>query len=147
MEKDKERALKLFVVLSRANKVIAEEAHKLIDGHGLNPTEFGVLELLHHRGRQPIQKIGQKILLRSGSMTYVVNKLEERGFLERVFCKEDKRITYISITEKGIALIEEIFPEHTTNIESLMSGLNAEEQEQAINLVRKLGLSVNDLSK
>ena len=147
MEKDKERALKLFVVLSRASKVIAEEAHKLVDEHGLNPTEFGVLELLHHRGRQPIQKIGQKILLRSGSMTYVVNKLEERGFLERVFCTEDKRITYISITKKGIALIEKIFPEHTKNIQSLMSGLNAEEQELAINLVRKLGLSVNDLSK
>lgn len=147
MEKDRARALKLFVVLNRASKVVAEEAHKLIDQYDLNPTEFGVLELLHHRGRQPIQKIGQKILLRSGSMTYVVNKLEERGFLERVFCKEDKRITYISITEKGIDLIEKIFPEHTENIESLMSGLNTEEQELAINLIRKLGVSVNDLSK
>lgn len=147
MENDRERALKLFIVLSRASKVIAEEAHKLIDKYGLNPTEFGVLELLYHRGRQPIQKIGQKILLRSGSMTYVVNKLEERGLLARVFCEEDKRITYISITEKGVSLIESIFPKHAENIESLMSGLSAKEQDLAIDVVRKLGLSVNDLSK
>lgn len=147
MENERDRALKLFIVLSRASKVIAEEAHKLIDTYGLNPTEFGVLELLYHRGRQPIQKIGQKILLRSGSMTYVVNKLEERGLLTRDLCEEDKRVTYISITEKGTSLIEAIFPEHAENIKSLMSGLNAEEQELAIDVVRKLGLSVNDLSK
>ena len=81
MENNTDRALKLFIVLSRSSKVILEEAHTLIEKHGLNPTEFGVLELLHHRGRQPIQKIGQKILLRSGSMTYVVYNLEQRGFL------------------------------------------------------------------
>lgn len=147
MANDRERALKLFIVLSRASKVIAEEAHKLIDQYGLNPTEFGVMELLYHRGRQPIQKIGQKILLRSGSMTYVVNKLEERGLLTRAICEEDKRITYISITEKGVSLIESIFPKHAENIESLMSGLSVEEQNMAIDVVRKLGLSVNDLSK
>lgn len=146
MENSTDRALKLFIVLSRASKVILEEAHKVNEKYGLNSTEFGVLELLHHRGRQPIQKIGQKILLRSGSMTYVVDKLEKRGFLERLLCEEDKRVTYISITETGIELIQSIFPEHTKNIESLMSGLDAKEQNEAIDLLRKLGLSVRNLS-
>ena len=143
---DKERALKLFIVLSRATKVISEESNKIIEQFGLNPTEFGVLELLHHRGRKPIQKIGQKILLRSGSMTYVVNRLEEKGYLQRIFCEEDKRITYIEITDAGVSLVEEIFPDHVKKIESLMSGLSKEEQEQTIELVKKLGLSVKDLS-
>lgn len=146
MTKNTEQALKLFIVLSRASKVILEEAHKTSEKHGLNPTEFAVLELLHHRGRQPIQKIGQKILLRSGSMTYVVDKLEKRGLLERVFCEEDKRITYMSITPAGVSLMTSIFPEHADNIESLMSSLSAEEQDQAIVLLRKLGLSVKNLS-
>lgn len=146
MTKDSERALKLFIVLSRASKVILEESNKIIERFGLNSTEFGVLELLYHKGPQPIQKIGQKILLRSGSMTYVVNRLEEKGFLARTFCQEDKRITYISITDEGKALVESIFPDHVKKLESLMEGLNAEEQEQAIELVRKLGLSVKDLS-
>lgn len=146
MENSTDRALKLFIVLSRASKVISEDAHRLIDKYGLNPTEFAVMELLHHRGRQPIQKIGHKILLRSGSMTYVVDKLEKRGFLERLLCEKDKRVTYISITEMGVELIESIFPEHAKNIEALMSGLDAEEQDAAINLIRKLGLSVRNLS-
>lgn len=146
MTKDIDRALKLFIVLSRASKVILEEAHKPGEKHGLNPTEFAVLELLHHKGRQPIQKIGQKILLRSGSMTYVVDKLEKRGLLERVFCEEDRRVTYMSITPAGIELMTSVFPEHAENIEAIMSALTVEEQEQAIALIRKLGLSVKDLS-
>lgn len=147
MMENRERALKLFVVLSRASKVILEESNGLIEQYGLNPTEFGVLELLHHRGRQPIQKIGQKILLRSGSMTYVVNQLQEKGFLKRIYCEEDKRITYIAITDKGIELVESIFPKHVEKIEELMNGLDVKEQEDAIQLIKKLGLSVKDLSK
>lgn len=146
MENDTERALKLFIVMSRASKVILEEAHRLIEQYELNPTEFGVLELLYHRGRQPIQQIGKKILLRSGSMTYVVDKLEKRGLLKRVSCEKDKRVTYISITERGKEVIQSIFPEHEKNIKTLMSGLNTEEQETAIELIRKLGLSVRSLS-
>jgi len=146
MTKDTERALKLFIVLSRASKVILEEAHRTSEKHGLNPTEFAVLELLHHTGRQPIQKIGQKILLRSGSMTYVVDKLEKRGFLKRVFCEEDKRVTYMSITTAGEKLMISIFPEHADNIKSIMNSLTSEEQDQAIQLLRKLGLSVKNLS-
>ena len=146
MNSNSERALKLFIVLSRASKVILEEAHKPIEKYKLNPTEFAVLELLHHKGRQPIQKIGQKILLRSGSMTYVVDKLEKSGLLERVFCKEDKRVTYMSITQAGVDLINSIFPEHAKNMENIMSALTSEEQDMAIELIKKLGLSVKDLS-
>lgn len=146
MSKDTERALKLFIVLSRASKVILEEAHIPSNKYGLNPTESAVLELLYHKGRQPIQKIGQKILLGSGSMTYVVDKLEKRGLLERVFCAEDKRITYMSITPEGVDLMTSIFPEHAENIESIMGSLTVEEQEIAISLIRKLGLSVKNLS-
>jgi MarR family 2-MHQ and catechol resistance regulon transcriptional repressor len=146
MVKDTERALKLFIVLSRASKVVLEEANKLIESYKLNPTEFAVLELLYHKGRQPIQKIGQKILLSSGSMTYVVDKLEKKGLIERVYCTEDKRITYMSITTAGKELIEEIFPSHEKNINELMSVLTEVEQETAIELMRKLGLSIKNLS-
>ena len=138
MVNETERALKLFIVLSRASKVVLEEANKLIESYKLNPTEFAVLELLYHKGRQPIQKIGQKILLSSGSMTYVVDKLEKKGLIERVFCKEDKRVTYMSITAAGKELIEEIFPSHEEKINELMSALSESEQDMAIELVEKI---------
>jgi len=55
-------------------------------------------------------------------------------------------VTYMSITQDGVNLMTSIFPEHANSIESIMSSLSTEEQDQAIELVRKLGLSVKSLS-
>ena len=48
--------------------------------HGFNPTEFAVLELLYTRGPQKLQQIGSRLLLVSGNVTYVIDKLERNGF-------------------------------------------------------------------
>jgi len=143
---DLKQSLKLYIVLSRALKAINETTHQLIQDNGLNPTEFAVLELLYHKGRQPLQQIGNKILLASGSITYVIDKLEKRGYLLRVSCPADRRVTYAEITEKGEAFMSELFPKHERHLHELVSVLSVEEKDQAINLLKKLGLSIKDLS-
>ena len=77
-----DQSLKLFIVLSRAYRAVNEHVNKRIQRYGLNPTEFAVLELLYHKGDQPLQQIGGKILLASGSMTYVIDKLEKKKYIE-----------------------------------------------------------------
>ncbi|MDZ5470553.1 MarR family transcriptional regulator [Bacillus sp. 31A1R] len=139
---DVKQSLKLFIVLSRAYRAVNEHVNKLIQTYGLNPTEFAVLELLYHKGDQPLQQIGGKILLASGSITYVVDKLEQKDYLKRTACPNDRRVTYASITEKGKQFIEEIFPQHEQRIHELVSELSFEERETAIELLKKLGLSV-----
>jgi MarR family transcriptional regulator, 2-MHQ and catechol-resistance regulon repressor len=144
--KDTKQSLKLFIVLSRAYKALNEEINKNIQENGLNPTEFAVLELLYHKGDQPLQQIGGKILLASGSITYVVDKLEQKGYLKRVACPKDRRVTYAQISETGRSLIDKIFPNHEERIHELMSALSPEEKNDAIELVKKLGLSIKNLS-
>ena len=134
------QSLKLFIVLSRAYKAINEHVNKVIQASGLNPTEFAVLELLYHKGDQPMQQIGGKILLASGSITYVVDKLEQKGMLRRIACPKDRRVTYAQITEAGKKFISDIFPAHAEQIHSLMSSLTDSEQAEAIDLLKKLGL-------
>jgi len=136
------QSLKLFIVMSRAYRAVNENVNKLIQTYDLNPTEFAVLELLYHKGDQPLQQIGGKILLASGSITYVIDKLEKKGLLKRIACPNDRRVIYAHITEEGKAFIEEIFPEHAGHIDDLMSALTDEEQKTAIQLMKKLGLSI-----
>lgn len=143
---DLKHSLKLYIVLSRALKAINETTHQLFQDNGLNPTEFAVLELLYHKGRQPLQQIGNKILLASGSITYVIDKLEKRGYLLRVSCPADRRVTYAEITPEGEAFMGELFPKHEQHLHELMSVLSPEEKEQAITLLKKIGLSIKDLS-
>lgn len=134
------KSLKLFIVLSRAYKAINEHVNKVIQSSGLNPTEFAVLELLYHKGDQPMQQIGGKILLASGSITYVVDKLEQKGLLKRIACPNDRRVTYAKITDEGKNFIQEIFPDHAQQIHYLMSSLTDDEKQEAIELLKKLGL-------
>lgn len=140
------QSLKLFVVLSKAYRELHDYVNKHIQSHGLNPTEFAVLELLYHKGDQPLQKIGEKILLASGSITYVVDKLEQKELLKRKACPKDRRVTYATITEKGKQFMDEIFPKHQQLIENMMSVLSEEEQETAIRLIKNIGLNVKELN-
>ncbi|UFT99808.1 MarR family transcriptional regulator [Radiobacillus kanasensis] len=144
-QKKQDPSLKLFVVLSKAYRSIADQVEVDIRKKGLNPTEFGVLELLYHQGDQPLQKIGDKILLASGSITYVVDKLESKEYLIRKPSETDRRITYASISEKGKELLNEIFPDHWKQIEKITGGLSDEQKRQAIDLLKQLGLHANQL--
>ncbi|ANU27807.1 MarR family winged helix-turn-helix transcriptional regulator [Planococcus versutus] len=146
MNEDIKQSLKLFIVLSRAHKAITEQTNHFFQANGVNPTEFAVLELLYHKGKQPLQKIGGKILLASGSITYVIDKLEKRGYITRVNSPSDRRITYAEISEAGKEFMAAIFPGHEQNLHELTEALTSEEKDQAIELMKKLGLSIKDLS-
>lgn len=137
-------SLKLFVVLNRAQEAIRKQAVKDIKKYGLNLTEFAVLEFLYHKGEQPIQIIGKKVLLASSSITYVVDKLEEKGLLERSACPKDRRVIYGRLTEAGKTLMDDVFPKHQTALAQLFSSLDKEEKETAITLLKKAGLSAEN---
>ncbi|MBO8164171.1 MAG: MarR family transcriptional regulator [Brevibacillus sp.] len=137
--RETEQALHLYRVFSRAYRSVTEHSLRDIKSHGLHPTEFAVLELLYHKGPQPLQQIGASILLASGSVTYVIDKLEKNGMLIREPCPKDRRVTHATLTQKGRSLMEQIFPTHAEVIRLAVSGLDEQEKKQAIALLRKLG--------
>ncbi len=132
-------ALALFISLSRAAQWVNAHADRDIRSHDMNRTEFGVLELLHHKGPQPLQQIGGKVLMSSGNITYVVDKLEKKGLVRRRASTEDRRLIYAELTDHGQTFITGIFPGHISVIESAVKGLTQEEQRAAAELLKKLG--------
>ena len=77
------QALRLYIALTRTYKSLLDKDQRNIRSYGLNTSEFGVLELLYNKGSHPIQQIGDKILITSGTMTYVIDKLEKKGLIVR----------------------------------------------------------------
>ncbi|MBH5319756.1 MarR family transcriptional regulator [Paenibacillus sp. GSMTC-2017] len=138
-EQTSNESLELFIALSRASQWVNAHADRDIRQHGLNRTEFGVLELLYHKGYQPLQQIGGKVLMSSGNITYVIDKLEKKGLCRRRASTEDRRLIYAEITDEGSRFIEDIFPGHTTVIEQAAGGLTPEEKKLASDLLKKLG--------
>lgn len=136
--------LKAVTVLIRAADAVHDAIKRDVAGYGLNATEFSVLELLYHQGRQPIQAIGKKVLIASSSITYVVDKLEGKGFVEREACKEDRRVTYALLTEDGDQLMKRIFPEHELQMDKVFAGLAGEEVTELIQMLKKVGYEAQD---
>jgi len=143
--RDEELSLKLFVVLSRSLEAIKKEVVKDIKSYQLNLTEFGVLELLYHKGPQPIQMIGRKVLLASSSITYVIDKLEEKGYIERRACPNDRRVIHAHITEAGHELMNCVFPQHRQAIAHIFSELSEEEKAILIDLLKRVGYFADSL--
>lgn len=139
MDNPKDVSLDLYIALNRANQWINAHADRDIRQYGLNRTEFGVLELLYHKGPQPLQQIGGKVLMSSGNITYVIDKLEKKAFVKRRASTEDRRLIYAEITNIGKQLIDDVFPKHASVIDQAVSGLSMEEKLVASKLLKKLG--------
>ncbi len=138
--------LKLFIVLNRAHRAIVDHVTEDMKRYGLNPTEFMVLEVLYHRGDLPIQQIRHKVLLASGSITYVVDKLEAKNLVKRKPCPEDGRVTFASITKEGKNLMDNIFPQHHRAIRRIFEALDEEEKSVITTLLKKVGFYAQGLS-
>jgi MarR family transcriptional regulator, 2-MHQ and catechol-resistance regulon repressor len=131
--------LKLFTVLYRANAALQDESRRSIRRHGLTPAEFAVLEVLYHRGPLLLGEIQGKILVSSGGITYLVDRLHARGLVERRECPEDRRARYAALTQEGVRFMDDIFPGHARCLARASEGLSPEERRQAIALLKALG--------
>lgn len=139
MSGETDRALKLWVVLSRAHAAVAAHSQADIARHGLTPAEFGILEALHHKGPMLLGEVQKKILVTSGGVTYLVDRLAAKGLVERQRCDRDRRAYYAALTPEGEALIREIFPRHAEAILHAVGGLTEQEKDEATGLLRTLG--------
>lgn len=132
-------ALHLWVVLARAFRAI--EAHAAADAarHELTLAEFGILEALWHKGPLLLGELGQTILVSSGGITFLVDRLERRGLVAREECEEDRRARYAVLTREGEKLVQRIFPEHARRIEKVLAGLDPAAQLETAELLKQLG--------
>lgn len=123
----------------KGNQRILEVLKRDMRKKNLSENEFTVLELLYNRGTQPIQQIGKRILIPSSSLTYVIDRLEEKGFVNRTHNPEDRRVIYATITKQGQQKMAEVFPDHTKLIAEMFQDLTLDEIETFIQLSKKVG--------
>ncbi|HUG40824.1 MAG TPA: MarR family transcriptional regulator [Longimicrobiales bacterium] len=136
---DTDLALKLFVVLSRAATAVTAHADADAQRHGLSLAEFAALEALYHRGDLLVGELQRKVLKSSGGITYVVDRLVEKGLVERKPCPGDRRAIYAAITTAGRERMARIFPVHAGALTAAMASLDRAEKRTAIELLRRLG--------
>src|SRR5699024_4728177 len=88
---EKDPRIKAFTVFMKSSTSVEKLIKQDFLKKEINLNEYAILELLYHKGDQPIQSIGRKILMGGGSITYVIDKLEDKDFLYRKPCEADRR--------------------------------------------------------
>ena len=133
-------AAHLWLVLWKASRAVEAHAHKSIAAKPICPSDFAVLEALLHKGPLPVNTIGRKVLLTSGSITTAVDRLETQGLVERRAHPTDRRARVVHLTPEGKRLITGVFAEHRRDMEHATSALSPSERATLIRLLKKLGL-------
>jgi MarR family 2-MHQ and catechol resistance regulon transcriptional repressor len=129
----------VWLVLWKAAQAVEAYAKKSIVDLEMCGSDFAVLEALLHRGALPVNEIGRKVLLTSGSITVAVDRLEEKGLVERRASPKDRRAKIVHLTGEGRRLITRAYNEHAADMEQLAADLSTAERATLIRLLKKIG--------
>lgn len=138
----------LFLLFWRASHAVMRYDATSIRGAGFSSlSDFAVLEVLLHMGSLPVNAIGEKVLLTSGSITTAVDRLEKKALLKREKSELDRRVVLVHLTDAGRELITQAFEQHTENLDRLFAVFGDDERAQFARLSRKIGLHAEKISK
>src|SRR5437016_9009291 len=130
----------VFLVLWKAASAVQSYAEESISELQMCGSDFAVLEALLHKGPLPVNEIGRKVLLTSGSITVAVDRLETKGLVERRAHGTDRRARIVHLTKAGRKLITRAYGEHAADMERLASAsLSSAERKTLIGLLKKIG--------
>jgi len=130
----------VFLVLWKASRALHAYAEKSVSKLEMCGSDFAVLEALLHKGPLPVNEIGKKVLLTSGSITVAVDRLETKRLVERRAHGTDRRARIVHLTKEGRMLIVRAYADHAADMERLASAsLTKAERETLIRLLKKIG--------
>jgi MarR family 2-MHQ and catechol resistance regulon transcriptional repressor len=129
----------VWLVLWKAAQAVEAYAKKSIVELEMCGSDFAVLEALLHRGALPVNEIGRKVLLTSGSITVAIDRLEEKGLVTRRASADDRRARIVHLTSNGRKLITRAYNEHAADMEKLAADLSTGERATLIRLLKKIG--------
>lgn len=135
MKTEDRLGLLLWFRLSRFYNKSIRETNQHLKKWNVSAAQFDVLAQVGGHDRLTRQELGNKLFVTKGNITRLLNKMEQLEWIRR---EQEGTTKYISLTEKGRVLYEEIVPPQETFQAEQFQNLNAEEQHQLLQLLKKL---------
>ena len=129
----------VWLVMMKAMHALTRYAATGIEETGLGLSDFGVLEVLLHKGPLPVNTIGPIVHLTPGSISIAVDRLVAKGLVSRVESAEDRRVRIVALTQRGKDLIVPAFRKHSGQMRRVFSELSAEELHGLEVALKKVG--------
>lgn len=133
-----DKVMKTVVRLERTSLKLNHLTVNYLSKHNLTFNQFKVLEVLYHRGDLNIGSITKLTMGTPGNTTVVVKNLIRDEWITSIKDPNDNRASILSITKKGIEIIEQVFPNHSKNLTDALEILSDEELNTLYDLLNKV---------
>jgi len=129
----------VWLVMMKAMRALTRYAAAGIEETGLGLSDFGVLEVLLHKGPLPVNTIGPIVNLTPGSISIAVDRLVAKGLVSRIESAEDRRVRTVTLTSRGRDLIVPVFRKHAEQMKRVFSELGPGELRALEQSLKKVG--------
>jgi DNA-binding MarR family transcriptional regulator len=129
---------KAMINLIFTHNWMTERMKQFFEQADLTPQQFNILRILRGAG-QPLStlQIRQRMLDKMSDTSRIVDRLIKKGLVKKVVCKTDRRLVDVSITEKGMKLLEKLDDMQDT-LDGILSNLNETDAKQLNKLLDKI---------
>jgi len=133
-----DKSMKTILRLERVRLKLTNKTINYLSEHDLTFNQFKVLEVLYHRGNLNIGAITKLTMSTPGNITVVIRNLKRDKWITSIADPEDKRASILSITKKGIDIIEKVFPNHAKQLTDYLDVLDDKELDTLYDLLNKI---------
>ncbi len=106
---------------------------------GLTTPQFDIIATLGNTAGMTFKELGEKTLITKGTLTGVVDRLEDKKLVRRVASPSDGRCQIVQLTAKGEAVFGQVFPAHLAHIGNAFAGVPPGELQQTQDMLKRLG--------
>ncbi len=131
-------AIDCYLLLRRTHDMLARYVESELNSHGTSSAQYGVLVNLFRMQPCSLTDLSTKLFRTSGNITSLIDRMERDGLVERLDHPEDRRVTQVRLTEKGVEILHSLRPHHRAFLSDLMNCCCDDDLSQLTELLGKL---------
>ena len=137
----------LHFILGKALQQVKQLSKEKLSSYGITSVQFGVLYFLWKKDGQLGSELGERLQMDSATVTGIIDRLEQGGFIERRLDSSDRRNRFVFLTEKG-RLLEEPLSHKMDELDSeLLSQYDEEKVQEFKQMLFDIGLGLKKGTK
>lgn len=119
-------------LLRDVKQLFKHEMNDLFVNSELTVSQFSVIKVLKEKGESKISEISEALYLTDSTVSGIIDRLEARGFVERIRSKEDRRVVNVRLTDKANAFGKEMYTKVIEHMEEMLKDVDEAELQKVI---------------
>ncbi len=139
-----ETAMSAWLQLVRVHEKLQHHASSHLEGYALTPAQYDVLAQLSDAPGITQQVLAERLMVTKGNVCGLIDRMSERGFVQRRPDPEDRRANLLFVTELGREVAEKAVPAYAQFVREHLAVLGEDEQRALEALLRKVEASLDN---